>query len=257
MADTSKILDGESGGSPQTQPTLHGQRDRRKTGAPRTGTARAVLYALVATGLLVLSPIGAGLAAASPPSLSPTVNNTTAVGGTPFTYTVSFTVTGAPEADPITVTDTPDSANPGLTILSVPLQADPNWDCSGTNISAQMVSCTYTPAGPTGTPWSSACWLESPSDSPCRDRSPCVLLRRSRDHRQSVHRGVWTYLTRRVSQCPSLTRSDHRTFDLTFRVLPDRERALTGRWPSWGPVHSRHTNSEGFPDTLAWITLYR
>jgi hypothetical protein len=97
----------------------------------------------VACALLVLSPVGEKAASASNPSLSLSGNNVTVNGGVPFAYSVGFTVNGAPESDPITLTDAPSALDPGLTILAVPPQFD--WNCSATNIT---ISCVYTPSAP-------------------------------------------------------------------------------------------------------------
>ena len=68
------------------------------------------------------------------------------LAGIPYTYPVSVTVASfsAPETQPITLSDTFD---PGVTLLSV-LATDPNWNCSGTVLSTNTVSCVYTPTSP-------------------------------------------------------------------------------------------------------------
>lgn len=69
-------------------------------------------------------------------------------GGIPFTFSAGFTLsnTAGPEPDAVTVTIETGAITPEMTILSAPTPADTHWNCLGTNIATQTVSCVYTPS---------------------------------------------------------------------------------------------------------------
>jgi hypothetical protein len=111
-------------------------------------------YVLMLSGLLGLacsvSPLlttGAGANVA--PRIAPSIYTYSVIGGTTFTVQANIQVVDGPETEPVTVTVTPDTTypglSPGLVFLDVPAQSDPKWDCSASNITTQVVSCTYTP----------------------------------------------------------------------------------------------------------------
>jgi hypothetical protein len=108
-----------------------------------------ILGGLLGLACAVFPAIPARAGAIVAPRIDPSIYTYSVIGGTTFTVEADIQVVDAPEAEPITVTVTPDTTYPGLTydlvFLDVPAQSDPNWDCSTSNIALQVVTCIYTP----------------------------------------------------------------------------------------------------------------
>lgn len=102
--------------------------------------------------LALTSAMGESVASATTGSALTIIEEGSVVtGGVPFTYPVGFTAAWAGESDPVTVSVGPGDLPPEETLLSV--SADAPWDCAGTDIAEQTITCTYFPSStiPAGT----------------------------------------------------------------------------------------------------------